>query len=169
MKIIVIHTGKFFKVLTCDDDRNAAAADHFLHLRRHFGAHQDDPGHLALLHDLHIAEFRIRIMFCTAQESHISLLKQCTRSSGCDLADRIGVQAGDDDPHLIDPSCAHGLGHRIGPVTGLFDRLSDTLPLFRAYGTTVEIPADCSRRNTCQPGNFFYGHVFFSHFKALHV
>ena len=159
MEIIVIDTGKFLKILSRDDDRHAAAADHFRNLRCQYGTHQNDPRNLALLHDLNIAKFCFLIMVCTAQKSHIALLKQTLGCAGCYLADRLGIQSGYNDPDLIDPSCPHGLGHRVRPVAGLLNGFSDPLTLLRAYGSSVQKPADCSRGYPCEPGNFFNGHL----------
>ena len=43
MKIVMVNTGKFFKILTGDDDRHAAVADGLRNLGCEDRSHEDDP------------------------------------------------------------------------------------------------------------------------------
>ena len=101
-------------------------------------------------------------MVGTSQDSHEIAFKQLPGRAGSDLTDGIRVDPGHDDPHLIDPACAHRPGQRIGPVTGLLDRLSDTLSLFFADGAAVYIPAYSRGGYPRELRNFFNCHFLLS-------
>ena len=167
VKVVVKDTGQALEVLAGDHDRHAAAADSLRDLRRKDGSHQDNSGDLALLHEVQVAVFLLRVMVRAAEQGHVAFLKELLCGTRRDAADRIGVQAGDNDPHLVDPAGAHGLGHGIGPVAGLLDGLFDQGAFFLAEGSSIQISADRCGRDSRQCGNFFNGHAWLPFFAPV--
>ena len=85
-------------------------------------------------------------------------MRQLLRGARYDLADRIRIDTGNNNPDLIRSPGPHGLGHGIGAVSGLIDGSPYTFFLFFADGSAVEVSADCRGGDPRKLRNFFYSH-----------
>ena len=167
--VVVVDAGKPVEILTGDHQRDRAVLQRDLLDLAEGGRHEYDPRDAVVLHHVEILQFSVFFLVRIAQQGQIVALKQFLRDSVHHLIDGLREDSGDNDPHLSHLTCSHGLGHQVGAVPGLLDRLGDPILFILAQRPSVEVPADSRGRDSRKPGYFLNRHMWSSSRSRSHT